>query len=130
MRLKKYRFFNMGKDHEYLDDYANRAIMQKVARECYLPMNELLAGLIRKNGKKFKVSFSISGIAVEQFRMYAPEVLDSFQALARTGCVEFLAETYSHSLAALADRDEFVAQVKQHCALMEKEFGADRKSVV
>lgn len=123
MRLKKYRFFNMGKDHEYLDDYANRAIMQKVARECYLPMNELLAGLIRKNGKKFKVSFSISGIAVEQFRMYAPEVLDSFQALARTGCVEFLAETYSHSLAALADRDEFVAQVKQHCALMEKEFG-------
>ena len=72
MRLKKYRFFNMGKDHEYLDDYANRAIMQKVARECYLPMNELLAGLIRKNGKKFKVSFSISGIAVEQFRMYAP----------------------------------------------------------
>ena len=105
MRLKKYRFFNMGKDHEYLDDYANRAIMQKVARECYLPMNELLAGLIRKNGKKFKVSFSISGIAVEQFRMYAPEVLDSFQALARTGCVEFLAETYSHSLAALADRD-------------------------
>lgn len=70
MRLKKYRFFNMGKDHEYLDDYANRAIMQKVARECYLPMNELLAGLIRKNGKKFKVSFSISGIAVEQFRMY------------------------------------------------------------
>ena len=97
--------------------------MQKVARECYLPMNELLAGLIRKNGKKFKVSFSISGIAVEQFRMYAPEVLDSFQALARTGCVEFLAETYSHSPAALADRDEFVAQVKQHCALMEKEFG-------
>ena len=64
-----------------------------------------------QNGKKFKVSFSISGIAVEQFRMYAPEVLDSFQALARTGCVEFLAETYSHSLAALADRDEFVAQV-------------------
>lgn len=68
MRLKKYRFFNMGKDHEYLDDYANRAIMQKVARECYLPMNELLAGLIRKNGKKFKVSFSISGIAVEQIQ--------------------------------------------------------------
>ena len=107
MRLKKYRFFNMGKDHEYLDDYANRAIMQKVARGCYLPMNELLAGLIRKNGKKFKVSFSISGIAVEQFRMYAPEVLDSFQALARTGCVEFLAETYSHSLAALADPAAF-----------------------
>ena len=89
LRLKKYRFFNMGKDHLYLDDYANRTIMQKVARRCYLPMNELLLKLIRENGKKFKVAFSISGIAIEQFRMYAPEVLDSFQALARTGCVEF-----------------------------------------
>lgn len=82
LRLKKYRFFNMGKDHLYLDDYANRTIMQKVARRCYLPMNELLLKLIRENGKKFKVAFSISGIAIEQFRMYAPEVLDSFQALA------------------------------------------------
>ena len=72
LRLKKYRFFNMGKDHNYLDDHANRAILQKVARKCYLPMNELLLKLIRENGKKFKVSFSISGLAIEQLRIYAP----------------------------------------------------------
>ena len=106
LRLKKYRFFNMGKDHNYLDDYTNRTIMQKVARDCYLPMNALLLELIKLYGKKFKVAFSISGIAIEQFRMYAPEVLDSFQKLAHSGNVEFLAETYSHSLASLTERDK------------------------
>ena len=128
LRLKKYRFFNMGKDHLYLDDYANRTIMQKVARRCYLPMNELLLKLIRENGKKFKVAFSISGIAIEQFRMYAPEVLDSFQALARTGCVEFLAETYAHSLASLVSEEEFVDQIRQHCRTIEQEFGVKPKA--
>ena len=103
-RLKKYRFFNMGKDHNYLDDLLNRSIMQKVARQCYLPMNALLLKLIKENKGKFRCSFSITGIAVEQFRAYAPEVLDSFKELAATGCVEFLAETYSHSLASLASR--------------------------
>ena len=128
LRLKKYRFINMGKDHLYLDDYANRTIMQKVARRCYLPMNELLLKLIRENGKKFKVAFSISGIAIEQFRMYAPEVLDSFQALARTGCVEFLAETYAHSLASLVSEEEFVDQIRQHCRTIEQEFGVKPKA--
>lgn len=128
LRLKKYRFFNMGKDHAYLDDYTNRMITQKVARNCYLPMNGLLLDLIRKFGKKFKVAFSISGIAIEQFRMYAPEVLDSFQQLARTGSVEFLAETYSHSLASLIDQNEFIAQVKQHCKVIESEFGVKPKA--
>ena len=74
-RLKKYRFFNMGKDHNYLDDLLNRSIMQKVARQCYLPMNALLLKLIRENKGKFRCSFSITGIAIEQFRTYAPEVL-------------------------------------------------------
>ena len=77
-RLKKYRFFNMGKDHNYLDDLLNRSIMQKVARQCYLPMNALLLKLIKENKGKFRCSFSITGIAVEQFRAFAPEVLDSF----------------------------------------------------
>ncbi len=89
-RLKVYRFFNMGKDHNYLDDFTNRAIMQKVARQCYLPMNALLLRLIKDNKGKFRCSFSITGTAVEQFKAYAPEVLDSFKALAETGCVEFL----------------------------------------
>ena len=122
-RLKKYRFFNMGKDHNYLDDLLNRSIMQKVARQCYLPMNALLLKLIKENKGKFRCSFSITGIAVEQFRAFAPEVLDSFKELAATGCVEFLAETYSHSLASLASKEDFTEQVKLHTAMIKKEFG-------
>ncbi len=122
-RLKVYRFFNIGKDHNYLDDFTNRSIMQKVARQCYLPMNALLLKLIKENKGAFRCSFSITGSAVEQFRAYAPEVLDSFRALADTGCVEFLAETYSHSLAALSSKEDFVEQVKLHTAMIKKEFG-------
>jgi len=122
-RLKKYRFFNMGKDHNYLDDLLNRSIMQKVARQCYLPMNALLLKLIKENKGKFRCSFSITGIALEQFRTFTPEVLDSFKELAATGCVEFLGETYSHSLAALASKEDFVDQVKLHSAVIKKEFG-------
>lgn len=123
LRLKKYRFFNMGKDHHYLDDFANCSIIQKVAEKCYLPMNALLLKAIRENGKKFKVTFSMSGIAIEQFRTYAPAVLDSFKALAKTGCVEFLGETYAHSLASLVNMDEFAEQVKLHGKTIEEEFG-------
>ena len=122
-RLKVYRFFNIGKDHNYLDDFTNRAIMQKVARQCYLPMNALLLNLIKENKGAFKCSFSITGSAVEQFRAYAPEVLDSFRALAETGCVEFLAETYSHSLASLSSKEDFVEQVKLHSKMIKEEFG-------
>ena len=122
-RLKVYRFFNIGKDHNYLDDFTNRAIMQKVARQCYLPMNALLLKLIKENKGAFKCSFSITGSAVEQFRAYCPEVLDSFRALAETGCVEFLAETYSHSLASLSSKEDFVEQVKLHTKMIKDEFG-------
>ncbi len=122
-RLKKYRFFNMGKDHNYLDDMLNRSIMQKVARQCYLPMNALLLNLIKESKGKFRCSFSITGNAIEQFRAYTPEVLDSFRELASTGCVEFLAETYSHSLAALASKEDFEQQVKLHSSTIKKEFG-------
>lgn len=122
-RLKKYRFFNMGKDHNYLDDLQNRAIMQKVARQCYLPMNALLLKLIKENKSKFRCSFSITGSAIEQMKAFAPEVLESFKELAATGCVEFLAETYSHSLASLASKEDFEEQVKLHVNLIKKEFG-------
>ena len=122
-RLKTYRFFNMGKDHNYLDDLTNRSIMQKIARQCYLPMNALLLKLIRENNGRFRCAFSLTGTVVEQFRAYAPEVLASFRALAETGCVEFLGETYSHSLAALASKDDFAEQVRLHTAMIEREFG-------
>ena len=113
----------MGKDHNYLDDLTNRAIMQKVARQCYLPMNALLLKLIKENKGKFRCSFSLTGTVVEQFKAYAPEVLNSFKALAETGCVEFLAETYSHSLSSLASKEDFTEQVKLHTAMIKKEFG-------
>ena len=74
-RLKRYRFFDMGRDHNYLDDLTNRSIMQKVARECYLPMNALLFNLIRQSEGRFRCTFSLTGLAVEQMRAYAPEVL-------------------------------------------------------
>ena len=122
-RLKTYRFFNMGKDHNYLDDFTNRSIMQKIARECYLPMNALLESLIQKYNGAFKCTFSITGSAVEQFKAYAPEVLESFKRLAATGHVEFLGETYSHSLASLASVDEFKSEVKLHTQMLKEEFG-------
>lgn len=123
VRLRKYHFFDLGKSHDYYDDFANRTITQKVARRCYLPANRMMLDLIQKYGKNFKVSFSISGLALEQFEKYAPEVIESFKALAKTGCVEFLAETYSHSLASLVDEKEFTLQVKQHADLIKKLFG-------
>ena len=122
-RLKTYRFFQMGNDHNYLDDFTNRAIMQKVARECYLPMNALLLSLIQEHKGAFKVSFSITGSAIEQFKAYAPEVLESFKKLAETGCVEFLGETYSHSLSSLASAEEFKNEVKLHSKMLKEEFG-------
>lgn len=122
-RLKKYRFFNIGKDHFYFDDFLNRTVMQRVAENSYLPMNALLLKLIKSSNGKIKVSFSLSGSAIEQFEQYAPQVLDSFKELAKTGCVEFLAETYAHSLSSLKNRAEFEKQVHQHASKIEELFG-------
>ncbi len=122
-RLKTYRFFDIGDNHHYFDEYRNRYIMQRVAEKCYLPMNQVLLDLINEFGKAFKVSFSISGTALEQFKMYAPAVLESFQRLAATGCVEFLAETYSHSLSALKSKDEFFRQVNMQRTMVRELLG-------
>ena len=127
-RLKTYRFFNIGKDHNYLDDLTNRAIMQKIARECYLPMNALFLKVIKESKGAFRCSFSLTGTVVEQFRLYAPEVLDSFRALVDTGCVELLGETYSHSLSAMASKEDFEEQVKKHSAMLKREFGVKPKA--
>lgn len=125
VRLRLYRFFDIGKDSHYYDDFANRSIIRRVAQKCYLPMNELLLELIKKHGDAFKVSFSISGSAIDQFERYAPEVLASFKALADTGCVEFLCETYYHSLASLACPAEFRLQVEKHKAAIKEHFGQE-----
>ena len=110
-RLRLYRFFDIGKDSHYYDDFTNRTILHRVAQKCYLPMNKTLLDLIKKHKGAFKVTFSITGSALEQFDRYEPEVIDSFKELAATGCVEFLAETYYHSLASLANEGEFKHQV-------------------
>ncbi len=122
-RLRLYRFFDMGKDSHYYDDFANRTILRRVAQKCYLPMNALLLEQIRRFNGKFRVAFSISGSVLEQFERYAPEVIDSFRSLAETGCVEFLGETYYHSLASLSSPSEFLHQVEKHRRRIEELFG-------
>jgi alpha-amylase len=113
-RLKRYRFFNIGNDHYYYDDYLNESIISRLAERSYLQANKVIGQVIKEYGTQFKVSFSISGIALDQFELYAPEVIESFQKLAKTGSVEFLSETYSHSLASLKNKDEFIRQVNEH----------------
>lgn len=122
-RLRTYRFFDIGADHYYYDDYQNKHIVKRIAEKCYLPANEILLGLIKEYGADFRVSFSITGTAIEQFKKYTPEVIESFRKLAKTGNVEFLAETYSHSLAAFKNETEFRQQVQQHAQTIEKLFG-------
>jgi len=126
-RLRLYRFFDIGKDSHYYDDFADRTILKRVAQKCYLPMNQLLLDVIKQQKGAFKVAFSLSGSVLEQFERYAPEVIDSFRELADTGCVEFLAETYYHSLASLASEAEFSHQVLKHKAQVEQLFGQTPK---
>ena len=122
-RLKKYSFFDIGKDHFYEDDDKNREIMLKVAKKCYLPTNALMLRLIKRYEGRFKISYSLSGTAIDQFKKFSGETLASFQELVATGCVELLSETYNHSLAFLYSKDEFVRQVAKHRQLIEREFG-------
>jgi alpha-amylase len=127
-RLKRYRFFDLGHDHYYYDDYSNESIMRKVASKCYLPANAIIHDLILKHKGKFKVTFSLSGLAINQFRLYAPEVLESFRKLAETGMVEFLAETNSHSLVSLRSRSEFERQVENHKEMLKQFLGVEPTS--
>ncbi len=122
-KLRRYTVFDLGQNSMYEDDDRNCDTMLHAAKHCYLPMNDLLLSLIQKHGKKFQVSFSISGVALEQFEQYAPEVLDSFKALADTGCVEFLGETYSHSMTFLYAPEEYKRQVKLHSQKIQEFFG-------
>jgi alpha-amylase len=122
-RLRTYRFFDIGADHYYYNDYQNKRIVRRIANDCYLPANEILLGLINEFGSAFKVTFSISGVAIDQFKKYSPEVIESFKRLAKTGNVEFLAETYSHSLVGLNNPAEFKRQVQEHALAIKDLFG-------
>ena len=121
-RFRRYRFFDIGNDHYYYDDYSNESILNKVAQKCYLPANRLLLEQVRKHKGSFKIAYSITGTLLEQFEAYCPEVMSTFDALARTGCVEFLGETYYHSLSFLYSKDEFIEQVDKHTQAIEYYF--------
>lgn len=126
-RLRKYTVFDIGNNSDYFDERKNSEVIKKIASKCYLPTNKLLLRLINKHKRKFKVSFCISGMALEQFEKYAPEVLHSFRELAKTGCVEFLNETYYHSLAFLYDKEEFKEQIMLHRKKIKDMFGQEAK---
>ena len=123
-RLKRYNYFDVGRDHFYFDDTANRAILRRAAERCYLPATALCERLLARH-TGFAVAFSLSGCVLEQFRAWAPEALAAFARLARTGRVEFLAETSHHSLAWLASPAEFEAQVELHRRLVLEELGLE-----
>ncbi|NLU91468.1 glycoside hydrolase family 57 protein [Chitinophaga sp. Ak27] len=122
-RLRPFSFAEIGGGGSYFNEEMNDTILQQIAQQCYLPANKLLLDLIERYGGRFHVSFSISGTALDQFERYAPEVIDSFRKLADTGCVEFLGETYGHSLAALGSEIEFMAQIKAHADKIAQLFG-------
>lgn len=121
-RLRRLRFFDIGTAGSYFDDSLNEAIIRRVSEQCYLPMNALLLNLIRKH-PEIKVCFSISGVTLDQFEQYTPEVLASFRALSDTGNVEFLAETYYHSLACMNPGNDFELQVEKHQKAIMRHFG-------
>ena len=114
IHLKRYRFFDIGTDHYYYDDFENERSIADIAQRSYMPALNALLDMIKANDKYFKVSFSLSGVGIEQLEMHAPQVLDKLQELNETGCVEFLAEPYSHGLASLVNEDSFEVEVKNN----------------
>lgn len=123
IHLKRYRFFDIGTDHYYYDDYENDRTIGDIAERSYMPALNAFLEMIKEHGDYFKVAFSLSGVGIEQLEMHAPQVLAKLQELNDTGCVEFLAEPYSHGLSSLANEECFIADVKKQMAKMEEYFG-------
>lgn len=123
VHLKRYRFFDIGTDHYYYDDYENERTITDIAERSYMPALNTIADMIKENGQYFRVAFSLSGVGMEQLELYAPQVIEKLQELAQTGCVEFIAEPYSHGLAALKDPAVFATNVKKQVEKMQEVFG-------
>lgn len=126
-RLKRYRFFDIGNDHYYYDDFLNDDIISRIAERSYIPACKTLLKMIEDNKGAFKCSIAITGVAIEQIEQYVPELIDLLKRLADTGCVEFVAEPYAHSLASLIDPEEFAEQVKVECEKIHSLFGVKPK---
>lgn len=128
-RLKRYRFFDIGRDHYYFDDFLNDDIVSRIAHNSYIPAAETLLRMIEQSEGRFRCSIAISGVAFEQFELYVPEFIDVLGRLAATGAVEFVAQPYAYSLASLSDPEEFAAQVKDTCSMLKSRFGITPKVV-
>ncbi len=127
IHLKRYRFFDIGTDHYYYDDYENERVINELFEKSYRPALQTMLDMIEENGKAFKVAFSISGVSLELIEQYAPEMLDLLGRLAATGCVEFLAEPYSHGLSSLGNVDNFIAETKRQAKKIKQLFGQSPK---
>ena len=127
IHLKRYRFFDIGTDHYYYDDYENERSIADIAERSYMPALNTLLDMVKENEGYFKVAFSLSGVGIEQLELHAPQVLEKLQELNATGCVEFLAEPYSHGLSSLKNEESFTADVKKQCVKMKEYFGKTPK---
>ena len=127
VHLKRYRFFEIGTDHYYYDDYENERAISETAQKSYIPALSAMLDMAKQYGKSFKVAFSLSGVAIELLEVYAPEVLELLQELAETGCVEFLAEPYSHGLSSLANEEVFIEETKRQAKKIKEMFGQTPK---
>ena len=129
IHLKRYRFFDIGTDHYYFDDYANDTSINNIAENSYVPALNTLIKMARESDGAFKLALSLSGVGLEQLERYAPQVIDLLQELNGTGCVEFIAEPYSHGLASLAPNGEqsFRDEVKRQVDKINQLFGQKPK---
>ena len=123
IHLKRYRFFDIGTDHYYYDDFENERSISDIANRSYMPALTTFQEMIKEHGDYFKIAFSLSGVGLEQLEMHAPQVIAKLQELNETGCVEFLAEPYSHGLSSLVNEETFAADVQKQAAKIEEYFG-------
>lgn len=122
-RLKRYRFFDIGNDHYYYDDFADEDIINSLAERSYIPMCKTLLEMSDMYGQDFKIALSISGTAIEQLQQSEPEVIDMLKKLADKGTIELLGGTFAHSLASLEDLEEFMRQSKAEAKMIKQIFG-------
>lgn len=127
IHLKRYRFFDIGTDHYYYDSYENERSINDIVERSYMPALNALLEMVKQNGDYFKLAFSLSGVGIEQLELHAPQVLEKLQELNNTGCVEFLAEPYSHGLSSLYKEESFKADVMKQVQKIKEYFGQTPK---
>lgn len=127
IHLKRYRFFDIGTDHYYYDDYENARSITETAERSYVPAIEALLEMADAHPGYFKCAISLSGCAIEQLENHAPQVIELLQQLNEKGCVEFLAEPYSHGFSSLKNPETFRDEVQRLCAKVKALFGKDPK---